>query len=186
MISVKTSPGVLKGIRDKLALIGNIDIIKERLLRITALNSLSEVKNRIHVDGLDATGSPIGTYSSGYMALRTGQFKRNGKVSKGKNKGETKSKGAFTKGKNKGAVRPNYNRTSDTKVIISLTRQMESDFSVMATDKGYGLGYKNKDNFDKVAFVEQTYGKKIFALTAEEKEKVIVTANEFINSILNG
>lgn len=187
MISINTNASAgIKNIKEKIALLSNPEVVKEQLLRLAALNSLSEVKTRIHTEGLDATGNPIGSYSSGYMAVRTGQFKSNGKVSKGKKKGENKSKGVFTKGKNKGGQRPNYNRTNDKKVIISLTTQMESDFSVFATERGYGLGYKNKDNFDKVAFVEKTYKKKIFALTEEEKEKVKDQAVAFVNHILNG
>jgi len=46
-----------------------------------------------------------------------------------------------------------YNRTSDTKMIFSLTSQMENDFSIIATDpikteSGYGLGFKNKRNME--------------------------------------
>lgn len=41
-----------------------------------------------------------------------------------------------------------FNRTADSKIILSLTRQEESDFSLIATDPiktqtGYGLGFKN-------------------------------------------
>lgn len=41
-----------------------------------------------------------------------------------------------------------FNRTSDIKVILSLTRQMENDWSIIAgdpikTNDGYGLGFKN-------------------------------------------
>ena len=166
----------------KVKALGNTD----QLLRTIATNLQGEVKQRIHVEGKAADGSQIGTYSRGYLAMRTGQFKSNGVVAKGKSKGETRTKGAFTKGKDKGKPRPNFNRTADPKVIISLTRQMENDFSVQATNTGYGLGYNNAENVKKVEYVEHTYDKKIFSLTAEEKELARKTAEEFVSNIVNG
>ena len=156
----------------------------DQMLRMVSTNLLAEIKQRIHVDGKAADGSQIGTYSKGYMAVRTGQFKSNGTAIKGKDKGQTRTKGVFTKGKNKGAARPNFNRTADPKVIISLTGQMENDFSVVATQTGYGLGYNNTENANKVEYVEHTYGKKIFALTADEHDQAIKTAEEFVDNIV--
>lgn len=83
------------------------------------------------------------------------------------------------------ATRVKNNRGTSTKVIISLTRQMENDMKVIATERGYGIGYSNPDDFDKVAYVEHTYGKKIFDLTEAEKLIVKETAKEFIKN-LNG
>lgn len=83
-------------------------------------------------------------------------------------------------------TRVKNNRGTSTKVIISLTRQMENDMKVIATDKGYGIGYSNPDDFDKVAYVENTYGKKIFDLTQAEKNIVKDTATEFIKNLQNG
>ena len=42
-----------------------------------------------------------------------------------------------------------FNRTGDSKVILSATRQMENDFSVQPTDRGYGLGFNNDINYLK-------------------------------------
>lgn len=47
-------------------------------------------------------------------------------------------------------------RGSSTKVIFSLTRQMENDFSVIAGRGGsYGLGFKNKLNYDKSEWLQK-------------------------------
>ncbi len=124
----------------------------ETLLRQVANDMLPIVRNRIHVEGKDASQSGIGTYSSNYLKLR----------------------------------QKKYNRTGDSKVISSLTRQMENDFSVIATSNGYGLGYKNPENYAKTFFVEATYGKKIFALTSEEEQQAIKVAAATIHKILNG
>ena len=81
-------------------------------------------------------------------------------------------------------TRPKNNRSNDPKVILSLTRQMENDFSVVATSGKYGLGFKNDLNFDKATWAEQTYGKKIYALTNSERETTIKAAQEYTNGIL--
>lgn len=124
----------------------------ETVLRQVAVDMLPIVRNRVHVEGKDASGSGIGTYSSSYLKRRQNK----------------------------------YNRTGDSKVIISLTRQMENDFSLIALGNGYGLGYKNADNFAKTFFVEATYGKKIFALTSEEKGQAIKVAQAATHKLLNG
>lgn len=88
-----------------------------------------------------------------------------------------------------------YNRTGDTKIIFSLTRNMETQFSVIATPKGYGLGWldsgggsglsKGKvSNFDKANFLEQRFGK-VYSLTSKEKEQVKKTTEEFLKQSLN-
>jgi hypothetical protein len=143
---------------------------KDKLLRGLAAGILPVVKTRVHEQGLDATESPIGTYSPGYMKVRTGDF----------------NSPVITRGKKKGEVRPNYNRSRDTKVIGSLTRQMENDLSVIETPDGYGLGYKNEFNFQKSQWLEETYKKKIWQLTPTELSMVGEYAAEYSTRELNG
>ncbi len=156
------------------------------MLREIATSMHPVVRDRIHTEGIAADGSQIGTYTKGYMSVRTGVYKSNSTITKGKKKGETSNTGVFTKEENKGQARPKYNRTNDTKVILSLTRQMESDLSVQPTEKGYGLGYNNSANADKAKWAEDKYKKKIFALTDPEKEMVIEVANAYTEKTLNG
>lgn len=67
------------------------------------------------------------------------------------------------------AYRQKYHqRTKDTKVIVSLTRQLENDWAVIATKDGYGVGFKNKFNLQKARWVEQIKDKNIFSLAANE------------------
>ncbi|HEV2352837.1 MAG TPA: hypothetical protein VGR89_01230 [Puia sp.] len=155
------------------------------IMRDVATSMLAEVHDRIHESGLNSSGAPIGTYSPGYMKVRTGNFGNAQRFSRGKHKGDVRTAGVFTKGTHKGEPRPNYNRTSDTKVVASLTRQMENDFKVVATGRGYGLGYSNDENFNKSQYVEATYEEKIFDLTEEEREKSIAMAGQLIIKFLN-
>lgn len=136
----------------------------DQIIRTVAQTMVVEVHDRIHDRGKDSNDTPIGEYSNGYMALRTGNYKRKAK---------------------EGIERPRYNRTNDKKVVLSLTRQMENDFSVVATPEGYGLGYKNDENFKKSQYAEKTYNKKIFDLTETEKENVVKIAEFEVNKLLN-
>lgn len=81
-------------------------------------------------------------------------------------------------------TRPKNNRGSDPKVILSLTRQMESDFSVVADLGKYGLGFKNDLNFDKATWAELTYKKKIYALTTGERDIAIEAAQQYTDAVL--
>lgn len=183
MISIRTNIGQITA-----KIISRLNSIKDsdQLLRTVANDMVGEVHTRVHTQGLATDERPIGTYSDEYMKVRTGNFGNSSKFSKGKKKGAVKDSGLFTRGEKKGQARPQYNRTSDRKVVISLTRQMENDFSVIATDKGYGLGYKNIENAKKVGYVETTYNKKIFGLTSSEKEKVKSIAREFVKQRISG
>lgn len=160
------------------------------LLRFLAVNMLPVVHDRIHVEGKDASGGQIGTYSPGYMKVRTGNYPET-VLKSGKNKGNFRTKktkegqaGVFTKGDHKGEPRPRYNRDSSTKVILSLTKEMELDFSVIADNNKYGLGFKNEHNFNKSQWVESTYKKKIFSLTPDEQELTLELAKKYITNAL--
>lgn len=78
-----------------------------------------------------------------------------------------------------------YNRTADTKVVISLTRQLENDWSVVAIDKGYGIGFKNAHNRDKSRWVEATYNKPIFSLSKSEQQYAQQRWKELIQDALS-
>lgn len=157
----------------------------DKMLRSMAISTAGDMAHRIHTDGEKADGSQIGTYSPEYMKVRTGQFSTNKRFSKGKNKGEIKPSGVFTKGKNKGSARPQYNRTNDTKIIFSLTRQMENDFSLKETKEpiktatGYGVGFKNPDNADKAGWLEDKHPG-VYKLSPDELKKVRDIADDFV------
>lgn len=171
----------------------------EPVLRAAAIAVIPEMRVRIHKNGKDSAGQQIGTYSPGYMAVRTGNFKNSGKISRGPNKGKLKNAGTFTdatirldkntgvfSGEDKvGTKRPNYHRSEDTKVIISLTRQLENDYAVVPTPNGVGIGFNNPLNFQKAQWVEETYKKPILTqLTKEEIDLAERTVNEFLPEYL--
>ena len=178
MITVKiNTSGIGKLLKEK------VDLIRDRdkLMQFLATSMLSEVKVRVHQDGLDSNGQRIGTYSPAYMKVRTGLFSSNDRFKRGKNKGKTKAGGVYTRGAQKGQPRKKYNRTSDTKVILSLTRQMENDMVPIPTETGYGIGYTNPFNKTKALWQEATYNKKIWSLTPDETQKVFTLTNQYLS-----
>lgn len=161
----------------KLAQLAELQNNPDPVLRTVAMAVLPALLIRVHTDGKDSSGNQIGTYSPGYMVVRTGAYKNAGTFAKGAKKGEQKDSG---KNVSTGAPRPKYNRTSDTKVILSLTRQMELDTSVIQTPNGYGIGYLNSFNYQKALWCEETYKKPILTeLTTDELELAKKTAQDF-------
>lgn len=77
-----------------------------------------------------------------------------------------------------------YKRSSDPKIIVSLTRQLENDWSVIATNKGYGVGFLNPLNFQKARWVEQNKGVKIFSLSPSEETKLFEIVQENVSNVL--
>lgn len=166
----------------------NIAYNKDSIARGVATALRAEVAHRIHIEGKDAEGDQIGLYSDGYMAVRTGKFKSNGVYKRGKNKGKPRPEGVFTKGKNKGKARPKYNRTDDRKVVISLRGGqggLESDFGIVESDEGYGLGFLHEENYLHSQYVEKTYKKTIYALTPEEERLAQETAEEEVKKLID-
>lgn len=136
--------GVIKQLSD-------LDISK--LTRLQASTLMARMRRRIHVEGLDASGQPIGTYSPSYVKY----------------------------------VRKKKGRQEGNKVVLSLTRTMENAMvDVPLEDNGAGIGYATSEQLQKSKWCEETYGKKIFAPTEEERELVNEIANDYINKILNG
>ncbi len=93
--------------------------------------------------------------------------------------------GNYNKDYLKRRQKPPYNRKSDSKIIVSLTRQLENDWSVIATNKGYGVGFKNPFNLQKARWVEQGKQKEIFSLSKEEQQYTTDYINELVADALN-
>tara|TARA_R110000868_G_scaffold297383_2_gene557631 strand:+ start:795 stop:1238 length:444 start_codon:yes stop_codon:yes gene_type:complete len=77
-----------------------------------------------------------------------------------------------------------YNRTSDSTVIASLTRQLENGYTLKATEKGYTIGNASPYNDEKIQHLEEKYGA-IWQLTEKERELTQIVANETTLLIMN-
>jgi len=78
-----------------------------------------------------------------------------------------------------------YKRDASNKVIVSLTRQLENDWAVIATQNGYGIGFTNQFNLQKARWVEGNKGKTIFSLSKTEQDYAIDRINELVSDALN-
>jgi hypothetical protein len=78
-----------------------------------------------------------------------------------------------------------YKRDASTKVIVSLTRQLENNWSIIATQNGYGIGFTNPFNLQKARWVEGIKGKTIFSLSGSEQQYAVDRINELVADALN-
>ncbi|MBN2787421.1 MAG: hypothetical protein JXQ69_03760 [Paludibacteraceae bacterium] len=154
------------------------------MTREQASTLIGVVRDRVHINGLDSKNAQIGVYTKAYIKLRSGQYSNASIITRGKNSGKNKNAGTYTKGKSIGAARPRYNRGTDSKVILSLTRQMENDMVIMPIDNGWGIGYSNPVNYQKAKWAENTYHKKIWDLTTEERAEAIKIAERYIEEAM--
>jgi hypothetical protein len=77
-----------------------------------------------------------------------------------------------------------YNRTADSTVIASLTRQLENGYILKATENGYTIGNASPYNDEKIQHLEEKYGA-IWQLTEKERELTQIVANETTLVIMN-
>lgn len=146
-ITLKTNlPEVTERLRQKLTKLAD----NEYLLRPVCVDLIDLMTKRIHMDGIASDGTPIGTYSSGYLRYRQ---------------------------------KPPNNRIKDSKVVVSLTRQLENDWSVIATKNGYGIGFKNSFNLQKGRWVE-AIKKPFLTLTASELKYAQLRFDQLVNEAL--
>lgn len=83
-------------------------------------------------------------------------------------------------------VRKEFGRGSDTKVIASLTRQLENDYAVNGTSSGWAIGFNNALSVEKRNTVERRFRKEIWKFTPEEREKAKEKINREVQKIING
>lgn len=180
-LNINIDTSVLTSLTEKLRKLKD----PEYLLRGPIVEVIHSMNRRIHIDGKASDGSEIGTYSPGYMKVRTGLFLNSKSLKRGIVKGKPTNPGTFSRGKKKGQARPAYNRDASTKVIVSLTRNLEKDWTVVTTAKGnYGIGFSNPDNYDKLNWVETAKKKTIGHLTKEEQEFVNEQFQKIVNDTL--
>ena len=76
-----------------------------------------------------------------------------------------------------------YNRTSDTEVIASLTRQLENSYVLQATEKGYTIGVSTPRSIEKIQWLTEKYGI-IWQLSEGELNMAKIAATETAKQLL--
>lgn len=82
-------------------------------------------------------------------------------------------------------IRQEYGRGQSRKIIVALTSQLEQDWALLATDNGYGIGFNNVFNAQKLRWVEEQKSKIIANLAAGEKQYISERLQELVNGALN-
>lgn len=72
-------------------------------------------------------------------------------------------------------------RGESRKIIVALTSQLEQDWAVLATPTGYGIGFNNPLNAQKMRWVEEQKGKIIANLSAEERKYISERLQELVD-----
>lgn len=73
-------------------------------------------------------------------------------------------------------------RGNSRKMIYSLTRQMEQDFSPVAEGDTYGLGFNNTHNFDKANWLEEARPG-VYNLSESEIQLAEQTIIDYLNGV---
>lgn len=81
-------------------------------------------------------------------------------------------------------IRKKNNRGTDLKKILSLTRQMENDFTVVESGEKAGLGFNNEDNFNKASWQEAA-NKGTYDVSDPEGEILEQVVNQYLDDILS-
>jgi len=169
MITIKIK---LPNIEEKLKTFAKGGEGYDTVLRGVASSMIGVIKKRIHEDGKAADDSNIGQYDTTnplYVNPNKSPkaFAPVGKTGKTKFKnGQPHKTKYFDSYK---GFRENIGRPTD-KVNLSLTGQMNSQFTIIPTENGYGLGWNNTEMYERSKGLETKYGKKIWSLTDEESE----------------
>lgn len=73
-------------------------------------------------------------------------------------------------------TREKNKRGTDTKVILSLTRQLENDLSVINEGDGYAIGFKNPEKAEIAVHLEEKYQAHIFTGLTPKEEEIALNA----------
>lgn len=162
------------------------------LVRTVATTSLAQIRKRIHEQGKASDDTDIGQYSIKplYISIR-----ENPGRSFGRPTGKT-GRSVFTSGKKEGQLHTSkyfeggyegfknaIGRNQLGKVNLFLSGTLANQFTIIATSKGYGLGWPSKDKLDIAKGLEKKYKKKIYALSKDEKALAIKVGEKYLKDV---
>ena len=73
-----------------------------------------------------------------------------------------------------------YKRLEGSKVVVSLTRKLENNFSVVEAGDYYGIGVNNSKDADKMKWVEQHFNKHIATGLTQAESDLLAEASVHI------
>ena len=143
---------------------------------------LSDIKSRIHQQGLAADGSRVGAYSTSPIYVSVGKG--------GAPVGKT-GKAVFKTGKRKSQLHKSryypggyaqYRASISATESLVLTGTLRNGFGLAPTTNGFMLGWTDVKLQQRVAALESKYGKPIWAFGPAERSKALLIAKNFVSS----
>lgn len=184
MISVKINTNSLASLAKKVESVALN--AQNNVIRIVANSMLPIIRDRIHDEGKAADESKIGDYSTKpiYVSNNIGFGTLDGTGKTGRkvfSNGEAHKSKYFAGGYEQFKTEIGRNKLGS--VNLSLSGQLASQFTLIATNKGWGLGWNDTEKFTRAFALEKKYAKKIWALTKEELQIANeIAQNEFKNA----
>jgi hypothetical protein len=173
--------------------------LADRVAKVVASEMLGEIRVRIHQEGKAADGNDIGQYSTEplYVGVKQNQNigrsfgaplgkefngKRRSKFESGKKAGQQHASRYFADGYK--GYKTTIGRNQLGRVNLSLSGQLDAQLVLIQSPLGWGLGWFDSEKYKRaVALQAAKYKKKIWALTSEEAEKAVSTAErEVLNA----
>jgi hypothetical protein len=151
-----------------IAKINNV-VRSDRNLRTALTTILAIHKQRIFSQGFDAKGVKIGQYSTKPAHISKDQQARN--------TGRTNFKGGYAEYKRAVGRNPGF-------VILRNTDQMMMDYGLVGANMSYGFGFQNRENYQKMQWLQNKYQKDIADISKFEIETLAdITVQQLIKGL---
>jgi hypothetical protein len=127
--------------------------LRGEVLRIAVTSTFAVHKPRIFEKGMSQKQGKIGKYGTNPISIS--------KSRQAKQTGKTYFKGGYAEYKSAIGKNPGF-------VNLTNTGQMMADYGVIQKGKDLAYGFQNRENFEKVGWMEDKYDKDIFKVNDDE------------------
>lgn len=185
-VQIRTNANeIMRGLTQKILNPERLD----NALKITATTILAELKTRVFEDGQATDSGKIGDYSTKPLYVSASASPRSFGAPTGKTGRSRFANGQLHKSKYfpdgykgfRGAV-----GRDTSKVNLSLSGQFAAQMTVIQTAKGYGIGWTNREMFNRAGAFTKKYNKFIWKLTDNERTLAIALAKKYYVESING
>jgi hypothetical protein len=146
----------------------NDTVRSDRNQRIALSSVLAIHKQRIFVQGFDAKGQKIGTYSTKPISIARSKQARD--------TGRTVFKGGYSEYKTAIGKNPGF-------INLRNTDQLMMDYGLIGQAGRYGFGFQNTENFNKAQWVQDKKVRDVFDLSKNEEN---VLADILVDQLIKG
>lgn len=190
MVGIKTNISALSTtIGQRLATLYPGGKNRDTVMRTLSTSMLGVVKTRIHEEGKATDGTLIGVYSKKplYISIKANAGRSFGapvgKTGKSKTKaGKPHTSKYYPQGYYQ--FKTEIGRNQLGTVNLSLSGQLNSQLTIRATERGYGIGWNDAEKLRRARFLERKYKKRIWSLSKEERDLALAIAQRLISNAI--